>query len=181
MDQQRDALLARRLAQIYSIPTNTPSQSTAKGSQKMRAHNGESYLKWASRHSLEPTAWYQPPWEWESLRNRVDSQSPKNLFSCLEAEGLCCLNGYETSGTRPIYFLFSALTPPGFLYSSAQNIFGLWLLISQCYNLASTAPVQSFLLVLVTENRGAHSCFMFAHWKSNFLGPHFLFPVNSMT
>lgn len=44
----------------------------------------------------------------------------------------------------------------------------------------STLPVQGFLLVLVTKNRCAYSCSMFAHWESSFVGPHFLFPVNSM-
>lgn len=63
----------------------------------------------------------------------------KTSFWGLEAEGLHCLNGYETSGTCPIYFLLPAPTPSGFLDFSVQNMFGLWLLITQHYSLASKA------------------------------------------
>lgn len=61
----------------------------------------------------------------------MDSQSQKNLFWGLEAEGLCYLNGYVTSGTGPIYFLLPAPTPSESLYFSVQNMFELWLLITQ--------------------------------------------------
>lgn len=115
------------------------SKSTAKGSQNTSTHNEESYLKWGFQaqswtHCLAPAS--LGVGEPEEQGGFTES---KKLFWVLEVEGLHCLNGYETSGTCPIYFLLPAPTSSGFLYFSVQIMFGLWLLMSQHYNLVLMA------------------------------------------
>lgn len=141
-----------------------PSRRTAKGSQNMNTHNEESYLKWG----FQAQPWAQPPWERESLRNRVDSESKKPLLRFVLSQWLRDFRDlshiFSPSSTHP--FRVSVLLCAEYVWVVALDI----PVLKPGFN-GSTAPVQSFWLMLVTKNRGAHSCFMFAHWKSSFFGP----------